>query len=61
MTSNVMSSDNWKLNCTLGTGGFGIVELWEYVQNGKKLGKLQYNYKYKHFSNYSYIILQEIL
>lgn len=45
MTSNIVSSDNWKLKCILGTGGFGIVELWAH-QNGEKLGKLQYNYKY---------------
>lgn len=44
MTSNIVSSDNWKLKCILGTGGFGIVELWTHIQNGEKLGK--YNYKY---------------
>ncbi|XP_029167481.1 inhibitor of nuclear factor kappa-B kinase subunit alpha-like isoform X2 [Nylanderia fulva] len=46
MASNIMSSDNWKLNCILGTGGFGIVELWEHVQSGKKLAikKCKWNY-----------------
>lgn len=50
MTSNVMSSDNWKLNCTLGTGGFGIVELWEYVQNGKKLAIKKCKWNYSHLT-----------
>lgn len=46
MTSNIASSDNWKLKRILGTGGFGIVELWAHAQTGGKLGKPQYNYKY---------------
>ncbi|KYM77964.1 Inhibitor of nuclear factor kappa-B kinase subunit beta [Atta colombica] len=33
MTSN----DDWKLNRVLGSGGFGIVELWIHVQSGKKI------------------------
>ncbi|KMR03298.1 inhibitor of nuclear factor kappa-b kinase subunit beta [Lasius niger] len=46
MTSDIVSSDNWKLNCILGTGGFGIVELWAHVQTGKKLAikKCKLNY-----------------
>ncbi|XP_011870457.1 PREDICTED: inhibitor of nuclear factor kappa-B kinase subunit beta-like [Vollenhovia emeryi] len=32
-----MSSDSWKLNCVLGTGGFGTVELWINVQSGEKI------------------------
>lgn len=41
-----MSSDSWKLNCVLGTGGFGIVELWAHVQSGQKLAikKCKWNY-----------------
>ncbi|RLU24379.1 hypothetical protein DMN91_002467 [Ooceraea biroi] len=37
MASNTVSSDGWTLSRTLGTGGFGIVELWIHVQSGKKL------------------------
>lgn len=59
MTSTIVSSDNWKLSCILGTGGFGIVELWAHVQSGKKLGKPQYNYI--HITNYLYLVLQKIL
>ncbi|XP_050458471.1 inhibitor of nuclear factor kappa-B kinase subunit beta-like isoform X1 [Cataglyphis hispanica] len=46
MTSNIVSSDNWKLKCILGTGGFGIVELWAHVQNGEKLAikRCKWNY-----------------
>ncbi|KYQ48969.1 Inhibitor of nuclear factor kappa-B kinase subunit beta [Trachymyrmex zeteki] len=33
MTSN----DDWKLNRVLGSGGFGVVELWIHVQSGKKI------------------------
>lgn len=44
------SSDTWKLNRVLGTGGFGTVELWIHVQSGKKIGNIfQYNYKYKEY------------
>ncbi|XP_025072887.1 uncharacterized protein LOC105422150 [Pogonomyrmex barbatus] len=32
------SIDGWKLSRVLGTGGFGIVELWTHVQSGKKIG-----------------------
>ncbi|KYN31807.1 Inhibitor of nuclear factor kappa-B kinase subunit beta [Trachymyrmex septentrionalis] len=33
MTSN----NDWKLNRVLGSGGFGIVELWIHIQSGKKI------------------------
>jgi len=36
-----MSSSGWTLNRTLGTGGFGTVELWIHDQSGRKLGNLQ--------------------
>ncbi|XP_077279296.1 inhibitor of nuclear factor kappa B kinase subunit beta [Temnothorax americanus] len=31
------STDGWKLNRVLGTGGFGTVELWIHVPSGKKI------------------------
>ncbi|XP_020296804.1 inhibitor of nuclear factor kappa-B kinase subunit alpha-like isoform X2 [Pseudomyrmex gracilis] len=31
------SSDTWKLHRVLGTGGFGVVELWVHIQSDKKL------------------------
>ncbi|XP_070150197.1 inhibitor of nuclear factor kappa-B kinase subunit beta [Polyergus mexicanus] len=46
MTSNIASNDNWKLKRILGTGGFGIVELWAHAQTGEKLAikKCKWNY-----------------
>lgn len=44
MTSNPIQSNNWTLSQTLGTGGFGIVQLWVHVRTGEKLGKLQNKY-----------------
>ncbi|XP_011707649.1 PREDICTED: inhibitor of nuclear factor kappa-B kinase subunit alpha [Wasmannia auropunctata] len=42
----MMSSDGWKLNRVLGSGGFGTVELWAHVQSGKKIAikKCKCNY-----------------